>query len=55
MDNNQEEEMKELTGLTEWLSTFPHLEAFPFDKENASVPVCVEYLTNKSMTRYVCS
>jgi hypothetical protein len=52
-NNNQEDGMKELTGLTEWLSTFPQVDTFPHDKENASVSACVEFLSNKSMARYV--
>lgn len=51
-------EQDELSAMAEWLSTFPQLESFPYDKENAnttndnsSSSYGSEYLSNLSMAR----
>lgn len=51
------EEKEELSALVEWLSSFPQLEHFPFDKENGAslVDYTLDYLSTSGITRYVCS
>jgi hypothetical protein len=52
-------EHDELTAMAEWLATFPQLESFPYDKENAAAMTNntssndygSEYLSDESMTR----
>jgi len=47
-----EEEQEELSALVEWLSSFPQLEHFTFDKENNSslIDYTVDYLSTPGIT-----
>lgn len=46
-------EIKELSALGEWLSSFPQLEQFAFDKENSSIfDNDGHYDSNQKLKRY---
>jgi hypothetical protein len=47
------EERNELMALAEWLSTFPQMDQYTFDKENSSAKANVDYLSDPGMARYV--
>ena len=42
-------EHEEFSALTEWISTFPQLEGYPYDKENSTIKTNDEYLSNTDM------
>jgi hypothetical protein len=42
-------EHEEFSALTEWMATFPQLREYPYYKENSTIRITGEYLSNPHM------